>query len=149
MTLTEALKRIEELESTNSTLTAENKSLKEDVEITEAALHREVEEHAKSFASMRKFFYKNVALTACVRKLEARNAKSARRLKSIEEHLLYVYIHSTLDAEAELRKPEGYFSKTFYNIKVTESLEAEANLINFFSYDYFQLRRMVTLLTLD
>lgn len=122
MTLTEALKRIEEL-------AAENKSLKEDVEITEAALHREVEAHAKATASMQKFFHKNVALTG--------------RLKSIEEHLLYVYIHSTLDAEAELRKPEGYFSKTFYNVKVTESLEAEANLINFFDYGYLQLRRMV------
>lgn len=122
MTLTEALKHIEEL-------TAENKRLKADIEVTEYALHREVEEHAKAAESMRKFYYKNVALTG--------------QLKSIEEHLLYVYINSTLKAEAELRKPEGYFSKTFYTTKVTESLEAEANLINFFDYGYLQLREMV------
>ena len=58
----------------NHQLQAENKRLKEDLELTECALHREVEEHAKAAASMRKFFYKNVELTG--------------RLKAIEEHLL-------------------------------------------------------------
>ena len=70
-TLIEALKRIEELQ-------VENKRLKEDLEVTESALHREVEEHAKAAASMRKFFHKNAELTG--------------RLKSIENHLLYMII---------------------------------------------------------
>ena len=122
MTLTEALKHIEEL-------TAENKSLKEDLELTEVALHREVEEHAKATASMRKFFHKNVALTG--------------QLKSIEDHLLYMYRHNTLEAAAELKKPEDDFSYNFYTIKVTESIAAQATLLNFFDYDYDQLREMV------
>lgn len=78
-----------------------------------------------------------------IEELTAENKRITGQLKSIEEHLLYVYINSTLKAEAELRKPEGYFSKTFYTTKVTESLEAEANLINFFDYGYLQLREMV------
>ena len=122
MTLTEALKRIEALQE-------ENKRLKADIAITESALHREVEEHAKASASMRKFFQKNVELTS--------------RLKSIEEHLLYMYKHNTLEAAAELKKPEDAFSFQFYTIKVTESIVAQATLLNFFDYDYFQLREMV------
>ena len=122
MTLNEALKRIEELQ-------VENKRLKEDIEVTESALHREVEEHAKAAASMQKFFHKNVELTG--------------RLKSIEDHLLYMYSHNTLEANAELEKPEGYFSYKFYTIKVTESLVAQVTLLKFFDYDYFQLREMI------
>ena len=157
MTLTEALQHIEGL-------TAENKSLKEDLELTEVALHREVEEHAKASASMKKFFRKNVVLNARVRELNARvrelearvreltaenkslkedNVELTGRLKSIEEHLLYMYRHNTLEADAELKKPEDYFSFHFYTIKATESLVAQATLLNFFDYDYLQLRKMV------
>lgn len=78
-----------------------------------------------------------------IEELTAENKRLTGQLKSIEEHLLHMYINSTLKAEAELRKPEGYFSKTFYTTKVTESLEAEANLINFFDYGYLQLSEMV------
>ena len=55
----------------NHQLQAENKSLKEDLELTEVALHREAEEHAKASASMRKFFHKNVELTGRLKSIEA------------------------------------------------------------------------------
>ena len=113
----------------NHQLQAENKSLKEDIELTEVALHREVEEHAKASASMRKFHQKNVELTS--------------RLKSIENHLLYMYRHNTLEAAAELKKPQDDFSFNFYTIKLTESIVAQSTLLNFFDYDYLQLRKMV------
>ena len=78
---------------------------------------------------MKKFSHKNVELTS--------------RLKSIEDHLLHMYRRSTLEAAAELKKPEEDFSYNFYTIKVTESIVAQATLLNFFDYDYLQLRKMV------
>lgn len=69
--------RIEELKAKNNVLAnkleiatdecvwfaKKNRQLKADIEVTEAALHREVKEHAKATASMRKFYYKNVEIT--------------------------------------------------------------------------------------
>lgn len=70
--------RIEELKAKNNVLAnkleiatdecvwfaKKNRQLKADIEVTESALHREVEEHAKAAASMQKFFHKNVEITS-------------------------------------------------------------------------------------